>query len=103
MGKLFDRSLTLEEATSRHSVLIAGGWQVFRENPLGVGAGGYALAAAPETMPAFEGTPMQAHSAWVKTLAENGIPEAALLAVFVASLAVWAGEDAAMMPCCSAY
>jgi O-antigen ligase len=87
VGKLFDRSLTIEEATSRRSILISEGWHIFRENPLGVGTGGYALTAAPGAAQAFAGNAMQAHSAWVKTLAENGVPGIALLAAFVASYA----------------
>ena len=52
-------------------------------------------------MQAFEGNAMQAHSAWVKTLVENGIPGTALLAAFVASYAFagWSrrSRDAALL------
>lgn len=71
-----ERSLT--NKTSRRSDLVIVGWHLFLENPFGVGTGGYAT---------FSGMGA-AHSAWMKILAENGVPGIILFASYVFSFAV---------------
>jgi hypothetical protein len=93
--RLFDSSESLSKRTDGHLDLATGGWYVFVEHPLGVGTGGFAPTWAQlgrdENVSAFRsGREMQAHSAWVKTLAENGVPGFLCLTAFVLSFA-WVG------------
>ncbi len=84
LRKLFDSEYSVAESTSGRSTLFAAGWDVFRKNPLGAGTGAYAVETAQIAAESFSaGQPMQAHSAWVKTLAENGVLGTLLLAAYV--------------------
>jgi hypothetical protein len=69
--KLFDTSFTLAQRTSGRSDLALEGWRIFLENPLGVGTGGFRYYAGRSEILEFHEKP--AHSAWIKTLSENGI------------------------------
>jgi O-antigen ligase len=62
------------------------GWQMFIDNPLGVGTGGFGtrFSSAEYKLTSKD---LQAHSAWIKTLAENGILGISVLAGFVGSFA----------------
>lgn len=89
---LFDSDRTLTSRTSGRWDLAVGGWRMFRDEPLGIGTGGFphawaALQARGQTG-VFQGETMQAHSAWIKILAENGVPGILLLTAFVLSFAV---------------
>ena len=91
--RLLDSSRSTSSRTSGHLDLAIGGWYVFLDNPLGVGTGGFASTWAEmgsaKNVPAFRyGMRMQAHSAWVKTLAENGLPGILALAAYVVSFAL---------------
>ena len=93
LAKLVDPTRSLANRTSGRSDLALAGWIVFLENPLGVGTGGFALAGEDvgqrENLTLYRGRgATQAHSAWIKTLAENGVPGIVLLAGFVSSFAV---------------
>ncbi len=93
LAKLVDPTRSLANRTSGRSDLALAGWIVFRENPLGVGTGGFALAGEDvgqrENLTLYRGRgATQAHSAWIKTLAENGVPGIVLLAGFVGSFAL---------------
>ncbi len=79
--RLFDTSYSLEDRTSGRSVIAQAGWNIFLENPLGVGTGGFQQQAS--DFEQFKGKEFQAHSAWIKTLAENGLPGVILLAAFL--------------------
>jgi len=88
--RLLDSSRSTSSRTSGHLDLAIGGWYVFLDHPLGVGTGGFASTWAEmgsaKNVPAFRyGMRMQAHSAWVKTLAENGLPGILLLIAYVVS------------------
>jgi hypothetical protein len=83
---------TLAGRTSGRSDLAIGGWYIFQDHPLGVGTGGfgtywsemgrhYGLVYA-------RGEKAPAHSGWVKTLVENGLPGIILLFAYVASFGV---------------
>lgn len=91
VGLLFDPDRPLVSRTSGRSDLMMAGWHIFLSHPLGVGTGGFSDAWADlgdlGGRLTFEraGEETQAHSAWVKTLAENGVPGIVLLAAFVAS------------------
>ena len=92
---LLDSSKTASKRTDGHLDLAIGGWYVFLDHPLGVGTGGFgatwANLGSRANVPMFRyGHEMQAHSAWVKTLAENGVVGIVLLGAFVASFA-WIG------------
>lgn len=84
--RLFDTAFTLAERTSGRSDIALAGWYLFLENPLGVGTGGFESSTSSFEILDFEGRP--AHSAWIKTLAENGIPGIIFLVVYVASFAI---------------
>ena len=94
----FDKSVSsdvsMSSRTSGRSDLAIGGWRMFLEHPfIGVGTGGYALAW--KNLDNREGLSnyaadraSQAHSAWVKTLAESGVPGTLMLVAFVLSFVV---------------
>ncbi len=85
VGKLLDASYPLAVRTSGRSELAMSGWRLFRDHPFGVGTGSFAPVAADI---AYGGGPERAaHSAWIKTLAENGIPGILLLVGYVLSFA----------------
>ncbi len=84
--RLLDPEYTLAERTSGRSVLAEVGWQIFLEHPLGVGTGGFRSYTTEFSTLGYEERP--AHSAWVKTLAENGIPGVLLLFAFVVSFII---------------
>lgn len=92
LGKLVDPTRTLANRTSGRSDLAIAGWHVFLEHPLGVGTGGFAAAGEEvgrrENLALYRGRgETQAHSAWIKTLAENGVPGIVLFGGFVLSFA----------------
>jgi len=94
VGKLFDTSQSMRSRTSGRSELALGGWYIFRAHPLGVGTGGYSIAWSRLgfeeglTSEFSYGELRSAHSGWIKTLAENGVPGAVLLLSFVCSFTV---------------
>jgi O-antigen ligase len=93
LTKLLDTSRSAAGRTSGRSDLALAGWDVFLENPLGVGTGGFAASASVlgerERLEFYDiHSGFQAHSAWVKTLAENGLPGILLFAAFVGSFIV---------------
>jgi hypothetical protein len=89
LDKLFDLTISLESRTSGRSTIAYLGWQIFLDNPFGIGTGAFRAVFPgyenPFLSPSGPGTP--AHSAWVKTLAENGIPGIIVLAIYVCSFA----------------
>ena len=91
LTKLFDRERSMTNKTSGRWDLALGGWHIFLEHPLGVGTGGFPQAWSAlrnrQGISAFEGAKMQAHSGWIKVLAENGIPGILLFIAFVLSFA----------------
>jgi O-antigen ligase len=90
--KLFDREQSLTSRTSGRWDLALGGWYIFLDHPLGVGTGGFPHAWATlskrKGISTFRGWEKQAHSGWIKVLAENGIPGILLFSGFVLSFAV---------------
>jgi O-antigen ligase len=82
---LFDSSEDERTRTSQRSVLAAAGWQIFLENPAGIGTGGFREEAANTNL--VRGR-RPAHSAWIKTLAENGVLGIILMTAFIGSYAV---------------
>jgi hypothetical protein len=90
--KLLDADRKASTRTSGRSDLMRGGWRIFAENPFGVGTGDfgsqYAVVSASSTDLAFRrGKSRPSHSAWIKVLAENGLPGITVLACFVGSFA----------------
>lgn len=93
IGLLFDSTSSARSRTSGRSDLLVGGWLIFLDHPFGVGTGGYPSAWAQigykEELSNFKrGVEWQAHSGWIKTLAENGVLGIVLLATYVLSFAV---------------
>jgi O-antigen ligase len=93
LSTLFDPERSLTSRTSGRWDLALGGWYIFRDEPLGVGTGGFpqawAALGAGQRFSAFrQGEYMQAHSAWIKVLAENGIPGILFFIAVVLSFAV---------------
>lgn len=91
--KLFDSDRSISNRTSGRSELALGGWYMFLDHPLGVGTGGFAPAwsrlGSRRGLTSFHmDAELNAHSAWVKVLAENGLPGILLLISFVASFFV---------------
>lgn len=83
---------SLAGRTSGRSDLAIGGWYIFQNHPLGVGTGGFATSWSElgrhYGLVYRRGQAAPAHSGWVKTLVENGIPGILLLFVYVSSFAV---------------
>ncbi len=102
LTNLFDRERSMMNRTSGRWDLALGGWYIFLDHPLGVGTGGFPQAWAAlrnrQEISAFEGAEKQAHSGWIKVLAENGIPGILVFIAFVLSFAVlgWRQRRAGM-------
>jgi hypothetical protein len=95
INKMMDERESAASRTSGRSDLAAAGILMVRHSPFGVGTGGFAHAWAElgfvPGMTAFKrGEEFQAHSAWIKVLAENGWPGALLLLAYVCSFS-WFG------------
>ncbi|MEZ5396155.1 MAG: O-antigen ligase family protein, partial [Bryobacterales bacterium] len=87
--KLFDDELSDTNKTSGRSDLFVYAADIFLDYPLGVGTGGFANAYSRYLTGDLESDHMKvSHSAWMKTLVENGILGAFVLLVFVASFAM---------------
>ncbi len=90
LEKLFDEDASLSNRTSGRSDLARGGWAIFREEPLGIGTGEFSAAwrDVSDRDPLIEygrGTERDAHSGWIKILAENGVPGVMLMLAYVCS------------------
>ncbi len=91
VNKLLDNNYTAAQRTSARSDLAVGAWRLFLKHPLGVGTGGYKKSWARLEVDDLHsrqvGQEKAAHSAWLKTLAENGVPGFILFSIFVFSFA----------------
>lgn len=90
---LADPHESARRRTSGRFDLALGSWYIFQEHPMGVGTGSFTsywvrLGRRPGMSTFGTGQPFAAHSAWVRALAENGVPGILLLGAFVASFAV---------------
>ncbi len=96
ISKLLDTRYSLAGRTSGRWDIARAGWYIFLDHPVyGVGTGAFAvnwkrLTGVSGLSMYGWGREVQAHSGWVKVLAENGAPGALLLAAFVLSFA-WCG------------
>lgn len=91
IGKVFDSDRSLANRTSGRSDLALGAWHLFLQHPWGVGSGAFPYYwSEREKGAALAGQSgmRMAHSAWMKVLAENGIPGFVLLALYVSSFAL---------------
>ena len=93
LEKLWSNEETADARTSGRTSLALGGWHIFLDNPLGVGTGGSELAWANlgfirGVSDLKAGQEFSLHSAWVKVLAENGLPGILLFLAVVCSFAV---------------
>lgn len=82
---LFDPTRTQAERTSQRSRLAQAGWEIFKDNPFGVGTGSFREVVS---SPRYLSGNQPAHSAWIKTLAENGIPGILFLSLFIGSFII---------------
>lgn len=82
---LFDPNASLVDKTSGRSTLAQAGWEIFTNNLLGIGTGSFR-----EEYANFDprGRVRPSHSAWITTLAENGIPGMLILGVYVCSFLI---------------
>jgi hypothetical protein len=90
VNKLLDPSYSMVKRTSGRSDLVRASILVFEHHPFGVGTGGFPVQYREVSeIPGFttfrQGKEIDAHSAWTKTLAENGLPGFALFAAYVLS------------------
>jgi O-antigen ligase len=96
INKLLDTRYSLAGRTSGRWDIARAGWYIFLEHPVnGVGTGAFAINW--KSLTGVSGLSMygwgrevQAHSGWIKVLAENGAPGFLLLSAFVLSFA-WLG------------
>jgi hypothetical protein len=93
IDKLVNPQYNTRQKTSGRADLLLGGWYMFLDHPLGVGTGGFRATweylGDREGMSGFaHGWRMAAHSAWIKVLAENGVPGGILLGAYVVSFTV---------------
>jgi hypothetical protein len=83
---------SLGSRTSGRSDLAIGGWYILQEHPFGVGTGGFPTAWSQlghhYGLVYGRGEEKQAHSGWVKTMVENGVPGLTLLIIYIFSFAV---------------
>lgn len=91
-NKLFDEEQSVAGRTSGRSDLAVAGLHMFKEHPFGVGTGGFAHAWSqvgflPGLSTFKRGEEFQAHSGWIKVLAENGVPGILLMMAYVGSFA----------------
>jgi hypothetical protein len=95
--KLFDDERSLGNRTSGRSELMAAGLYLFQNHPLGVGTGGFGneFEGVHLVDLSFSGRDVNAHSAWIKILAENGLPGIVLLTAYVLSFAAVRGRGSA--------
>ena len=86
---LVDPRQSLDVRTSGRSELLADGWNIFREHPMGVGTGGYGETRVTLAGPTKHNWgPRPAHAGWIKILAENGVPGVVLMGAYVVSFTV---------------
>jgi hypothetical protein len=95
VDKMMDEDLTAAQRTSSRSDMAIGAWRMFVKNPVGVGTGGFEKSWATREYTAGlskqkAGREKSAHSAWLKTIAENGLPGIVIFTCFVFSF-VYAG------------
>jgi O-antigen ligase len=93
--KLMDSERSWASRTSGRSELMRGALDMFSKHPWGVGTGGYSVEWSQMSRDKGRysfgvGKESSSHSAWMKTLSENGIPGLLLLIAFVFSYA-WEG------------
>ncbi|HEY9450101.1 MAG TPA: O-antigen ligase family protein, partial [Gemmatimonadaceae bacterium] len=78
--------------TSGRSDLAIGGWYIFQDHPFGVGTGGFPTAWSRlghhYGLRYGRGEEKAAHSGWVKTMVENGVPGLVLLIIYISSFGV---------------
>lgn len=91
--RLGDSKVSLKSRTSGRSDLARGGLKIFAAHPWGVGTGGFGEHYAIVSVEALDittavGRARPAHTAWIKILAENGLPGFVLLLAFVFSFAI---------------
>jgi hypothetical protein len=93
IDKLVNPQYNMRAKTSGRADLLLGGWYMFLDHPLGVGTGGFRATweylGDRDGLSGFaRGWRMASHSAWIKVLAENGVPGGILLTSYVLSFAV---------------
>jgi O-antigen ligase len=82
---LFDPTQSAQRRTSERSAIAQAGIDIFLKNPMGIGTGSFNKIVGSASLQVRN---RPAHSGWIKTLAENGIPGVLLMAAFIASFAV---------------
>jgi hypothetical protein len=82
---LFNQNESESKRTSKRSELLKAGLEIFSKNPLGIGTGSFREESA-QTAYIYSNRP--AHSGWVKTLVENGVPGILVLVGFILSFPI---------------
>ncbi len=87
--KLLNDDLSADERTSGRAGIYEIGWDMFLENPFGVGTGGFKEEFAGQSgTHANRGLQRNAHSAWMMTLVENGFLGWFVFSLYVGSFAL---------------
>ena len=84
--KLFSEESDFDSATSGRVNIALRGVELFTRHPLGVGTGAFNVEIS--AVSDFADSEVQAHSGWIKVLAENGLPGFLLLAGYVVSFLI---------------
>jgi hypothetical protein len=93
IDKMLSPGYTLAARTNGRSELARASVVLFEQHPLGIGTGGFAyyysdVSETPGFTTFGQGKEVQAHSAWTKTLAENGLPGFLVLAGYILAFGV---------------
>lgn len=89
ISEMLDTTKSTSDRTSNRSDLALAGWHIFLAHPLGAGTGGFGAAQAELALFSWSRTrDFAAHSGWIRTLAENGVPGILVLAGYVFSFAL---------------
>jgi hypothetical protein len=86
LERSFDEDRSLDSRTSGRSEIALAGLEVFQENPLGVGTGGFVEEVMKTDI--LYGQARPAHSAWIRVLAENGIHGFIIFAAYIVSFSL---------------
>lgn len=95
--RTFNLDYSLSRRTSTRALIFQAGWDLFLEHPLGVGTGGFKTISSEAEI--LRGESKSPHSAWVKTITENGVLGIITLTAFTVSFAIvgWQKQEQGLL------